>query len=122
MDDAEVDPRRPRGIQVVHLHRHLGRDVEVEPPRLGDEGDRADRLRGIRKFPSEAHPQLGGTLGHTEADPGALHGEASEAEADRHEAPLAPGEPGPHPLLLALGSLEEGGGVVLQDRLGTLPG
>jgi hypothetical protein len=37
MDDAEVDPCRPRGIQVVHLHRHLGRDIEVEPPRLGDE-------------------------------------------------------------------------------------
>jgi hypothetical protein len=42
VDDAEVDARHPDRVRVASRHGDLGRHVEVEPSRLGDQGDRAD--------------------------------------------------------------------------------
>src|SRR5207302_10266609 len=100
------------------LHGDRGRGREVSAYSVGDEGDRADRLRRLADLTTQAHPQLGGTPGHAEADPGAIDGKATESEAHGDQAPLAAGEPRPQSLLPALGGLEEGNGVALQDRLG----
>jgi hypothetical protein len=122
VDDAEIDAGDDAAIKLCALDRNrdLGRHVEEEPSRLGDEGDRADRLGGIGDRPAEAHPQLGSTLRHSEADPGTVEAEAPPAEANRDQTPLAAGEAGTDTGLLAPGCLEECEGVVLQDRLGAL--
>jgi hypothetical protein len=122
VDDAEVDARHPGGVRIASRNRDLRRHVEEEPSRLRDEGDRADRLHRVGDRPAEAHPHLGGTPGHAQADPGTIEAEAPVAEANRDQAPLAAGEACPDSLLLAPCRLEERNGVVLQDRLGALPG
>jgi hypothetical protein len=122
VDDAEVDACHLRGVMVAPRHGDLSRHVEEEPSRLGDQGDRADRLHRVGDGSAEAHPQLGVRPGHAQADPGPVDCEAPPSEANRDQAPLAAGEAGPDTSLLAFGCLEECGGVVLQDRLGALPG
>jgi hypothetical protein len=119
VDDAEVDARHLRRVKVVSRHGDLGRHVEKEPSRLGDEGDRAERIGGVGDRPAQAHPQFGGTPGDAQADLGSLEAEATPAEAHRDQCPLAAGKAGPHPQLLALGCLEEGVRVVLQHVLCT---
>jgi hypothetical protein len=121
MDDAEVDPGDQPRTEVFGRHRDLGRDIEAEPSRLGDEGERVERLNRVGDRPTRTHPQLGSALGDTEADTGPVDCKATLPKAHRYEAPLAPWEPGPYTHPLALGCLEEGSGVVLQDRLGALP-
>jgi hypothetical protein len=124
VDDAEVDPGDDAGIRLSALDRNrdLGRHVEKEPSRLGDEGDRADRLDREGDRPAQAHPQLGGTPGDAEADPGPVEAEAPPAEANRDKAPLAAGKAGPDTGLLAPGRLEEGGRVALQHILCAVAG
>ncbi len=124
VDDPEVDPGGDAAVKPSALgrHRDLGRHVEVEPSRLGDEGDRAERLHRVGDRPAEAHPQLGCTPGDGEADPGPVDGKGSLPEAHRDQCPLAAGEAGPDAGLLAPGCFEECSRVVLEDRLCGMPG
>src|SRR5439155_5467848 len=121
VDDAEIDPGDDAATRLCTLDRKrdLRRHVEEEPSRLGDEGDRADRLGRIGDRPAEAYPQLGSAPGDDQADPGTVGAEASPAEPHRNQTPLAAGKAGPDTGFPALCSLEEGGRVVLQHALGT---
>src|SRR5207244_3952103 len=72
--------------------------------------------------PAEADPQLGCTPGDGEADPGTIDSEGPLPKAHRDQCPLATGEAGTDTGLLPPRSLEEGDRIVLQDRLGAVPG
>jgi hypothetical protein len=96
VDDAEVDAGDDAAIRLSALDRNrdLRCHVEVQPSRLRNQGDRAERFHRVGDRPAEAHPQVGGTPGHTEPDPGTIDGEGSPAVAHRDQCPLAAGEVG----------------------------
>ena len=81
VDDPQIDTCEPLRIQIVVFDGEFGGDVQPQPTRLTDEGDRPDLLDLVRHVAGQPHPQRRAAASRRDPHPSPIDAEGAVIRA-----------------------------------------
>jgi len=121
VDDPQIHPRHPARVRLLPSRvagdRHLGSDIDPQPPGVVQQSDRPDLFWRVGQVPVQPHPQRRAAAGGWDPQPPARQRERAVIPAQWHQRPPPPREPRRRIAAApALGGSEPGIGITAQHR------